>query len=474
MEKLFFKDNLHSAIHLALRSWSTIDGSPESFLDFLLLVQQQRAQLGNTADNPSLLRLATNQILLDAITLLDTQDQTSARILKLRFPDNNKIMTVAHKLNIGENTVSRLQATAIDRLAEIIYQRELNCRQEQSQMIETLLPPASYSCLFGVEEAKKQLGVQLLRPQAPWVTAIVGLGGIGKTALADSVTRHVIQSFYFENVFWVRTDQSATMSGYTNAPQLTYEHLMTQIGQFLFEDVHQMSPEKRFIQVRQALKAKPYLIVIDNLETETDTAYLLARLNDLANPSKILITTRTRPAEQATVYSYSLDELSQADAISFIKYHGQDIGVQILRTATEEEVVSIYNLIGGNPLALKLVVSLLDVLPLPQILEDLPRGRGEPIEKMYKRIYLQTWQVLSPNAQTLLQAMPLVAEAGALPDYLLVMSGLTETQFWPAIQELRNRSLLEIRGNMREKRYGIHRLTETFLRTEIIHWPETQ
>ena len=36
---------------------------------------------------------------------------------------------------------------------------------------------------------------------------------------------------------------------------------------------------------------------------------------------------------------------------------------------------------------------------------------------------------------------------------------------------LRNRSLLEVRGTIQAKRYGIHRLTETFLRTEIIHWP---
>ncbi len=74
--------------------------------------------------------------------------------------------------------------------------------------------------------------------------------------------------------------------------------------------------------------------------------------------------------------------------------------------------------------------------------------------------------------QALLQAMPLVSGAGATADYLQEISGLSAGQLWPAIQELRKRSLLEVRGDIREKRYGIHRLTETFLRTEIIHWPE--
>jgi hypothetical protein len=54
------------------------------------------------------------------------------------------------------------------------------------------------------------------------------------------------------------------------------------------------------------------------------------------------------------------------------------------------------------------------------------------------------------------------------------ITGLTEAELWPALQELRNRSLLEAQGTVQAKRYGIHRLTETFLQTEIIHWPMEQ
>lgn len=68
--------------------------------------------------------------------------------------------------------------------------------------------------------------------------------------------------------------------------------------------------------------------------------------------------------------------------------------------------------------------------------------------------------------------MPLVSETGATLDYLQALSGLGEEQLWPALHELRQRSLLEVRGSLHEKRYGIHRLTDSFLRTEIVHWPE--
>lgn len=68
--------------------------------------------------------------------------------------------------------------------------------------------------------------------------------------------------------------------------------------------------------------------------------------------------------------------------------------------------------------------------------------------------------------------MPLAAGVGVKPEQMQAMSGLAEQQLWPAITELVNRSLLEVRGTTWERRYGIHRLTESFLRTEIIHWPD--
>ncbi|MEZ4645485.1 MAG: hypothetical protein R3E31_22590 [Chloroflexota bacterium] len=86
-------------------------------------------------------------------------------------------------------------------------------------------------------------------------------------------------------------------------------------------------------------------------------------------------------------------------------------------------------------------------------------------------IYWQTWRTLSPQAQALLQAMPLLSEMGGSTEYLQTISGLTETEIWPALQELRSRSLLEVHGSLQQRRYGIHRLTETFLQTEIINWP---
>jgi hypothetical protein len=225
-------------------------------------------------------------------------------------------------------------------------------------------------------------------------------------------------------------------------------------------------------RLRQELKKRPHLIVIDNLEDEETTALILKQVQEFTEPSKFLITSRARPTYSPAVHFLSLEELPLADASDLLRHHAKTIGLNELSQSNGDEIEAVYALTGGNPLALKLVVSLAAVLPFPQILDDLTKNHAGPIEEMYRFIYLESWRLLSAEAQALLQAMPLVAGAGAKPEQMLAISQLSSDDFWPAVTELVARSLLEVRGTIHERRYGIHRLTDTFLRTEIIYWPE--
>ena len=460
-------DQFQKAIHQAMRAWHTIGGSPESLLSDLLLVQQKTPAAQET--NPASQRLAANQVLLAGMEELAAHDEMAERVLQLRFPDNCSLLMVANRLNVSEHTVSRLQKAALQRLAEIIFSQEAKARDINAQSIEVHLPPASYTQLFGVTTMQQELNHLLQQPDGPWVIAIVGLGGVGKTALADSVTRQMIRQFCFDDVIWLRI-APMTMSGLSASPELTFDHLVVELFERFWPGTTQ-SPDKRLAHVRQHLQSRPYLIVIDNIESETDTSYLLERLNGLANPSKFLLTSRTRPHQAAMAYSFTVEELSFSDAVALMDAHAQEVGIRAFGSAEAVDYEDIYAKTGGNPLALKLVVSLLDLLPLSQVLGGLAVGQAGAIEAMYRYIYWQTWQTLSENGRTLLLTMPLVAESGGTPDYLKTLSNLDDAQLWPAVHELRSRSLLEVRGTLKDKRYGIHRLTETFLQTEIIHWP---
>ncbi len=470
-----FQD-LRSKIHEALRAWQNFNSTPGTLLSSLLIVQEAQQSLNNP--DPVALRLATNNVLHHHIKELARRNQQAADILTMRFIDGEKIITVANKLNLTEDKVKKQQAAAIDSLTELIRAAEAALRQTRAHSIELTLNPPSYTRLFGVDENRELLVDKLLQEGPPWLLAIVGLGGIGKTSLADQSIRQVIRHFHYDRTIWLRID--APIVGYERgdntlaAPfQATLNKLMLQLSLHVCPHLPpEIPPEERNLQVRQTLKAIPHLIVIDNLEFEADSAYLLPLLSDLANPSKFLLTTRTYAPGQTGVFNLLLKELPVEDAADFIRYHAQNINFAELAEANQEQIQSIYDVVGGNPLAIKLVVSLAVVHPLPAVLADLVATQAESIERMYTHIYWHAWQTLSRSARALLEAMPLVAGMGGTLEHIMAISDLSQKEVLLAISELVNRSLLETSGSLADRRYSIHRLTETFLRTEIIHWPE--
>lgn len=459
------RDELHTSIQAALHAWRDLAGAPASLLEELQLVQVERESMSSS---PTTRRLATNQVLMKGMETLKQQNPLGAEILSLRFMDEDTVLMVGRKLDLSEDQVKRRQREAIDDLADVIWEQETAVRRQRAHQLQAQLMPADYTHLFGIEASGQQLLACLQQPESPWVIAIVGIGGIGKTAVADHVARQIIPHFIYDEVIWLQVDPA-----HPHPPGELCEKLLAQLAE---KTCPHLSPQadraRRHSQLRQTLKSSPYLIVIDNLEAEADVAFMVDVLNDLANPTKFLLTSRVRPPVSASVFSLVLAQLSLADAVTLMRHQAQTVGLPDLAAASPGELQRIYEVTGGNPLAIKLVVGLTAVYPLPHILADLKEARSREVEQLYRRIYWQAWHSLSPHSQKLLEMMPMTTGMGATPEQLQAMSGLEETQLWSAIGELVNRSLLELRGTTWERRYTIHRLTESFLYTEIIHWPE--
>ncbi len=457
-------DAIHRAVHAVLQSWISKSEHPATLLDDFLLVKE------NPAGTPG--GKAADGVVLAALDILGQQDKAAAKLLRWRFIDNETRERVANRVNTSSHTVSRHQYNAIGQLALIVQAQETALREERRAKIEAHLPPSTYSRLFGTAEMLQMLKDSLLGEDDPAVVVVVGIGGIGKSSLADAITRQIIKHFHFDGIHWLRFE-ALTMSGEALSHELVLDWLLGTLAKRLDIQPLPVTPEDRLARVRQRLKADRHFVVVDNLERTADTEFLLQQLSGLAGPSKFLLTSRSNPRSQTAARRFVLPELSEDSAVNLMRHHAAELGITALAEADQTPLQQIYSVTGGNPLALKLVVSLLDLLPLSQILEDLAQSRSGPIEGLYRHIYRQNWQTLSQPARDLLQAMPLVAEAGGAPDYLQAISGLEGDTFWGALHELHARSLLEVRGTLDEKRYGIHRLTETFVRQEIVGWPES-
>ncbi|MCB0213076.1 MAG: hypothetical protein KDJ52_27280 [Anaerolineae bacterium] len=461
-----FLSKLQTDIHSALKSWhdSQIVSSP---LNYLQLYRQ--ATVGDSMS----IRRATNEILLDALEILAFEHEDSANLLRYHFLDGMLMHAIANRLNVGQSTAYRKQQEALYQLALIIQTKEEQARIDYQTRLEKRLRLPSQPRLFGVDARLNKLLEELIAPATSWLISIEGMGGIGKTALVNAVIRRpeLITEFY--DVAWVSAKRRAFFPGMglenENSPALTVETLIdTLLEQFEQTAVLTQSPKAKRIALIQLLKQAPYLVVIDNLETLVDYQTLLPVLWEVANPSKVILTSRHSLRAYPDVSCITLNPLGQADTFSLIRYEATMRGLPMLANATDADLERIYQVVGGNPLALKLVAGQTAFLPLSQVLDNLKEARGKNITELYTYIYWQDWDMLADTAQQTLLVMPL-AQEGDLRQ-LLALSQLEPHELHDALQQLATLSLVQVEGDLEHRRYSIHRLTETFLLNEAIRW----
>ncbi|MCB8980675.1 MAG: hypothetical protein H6657_24965 [Ardenticatenaceae bacterium] len=457
---------LKSDVHAALKHWHSVDDKSKHLLSNLLLVQNKRRSLG--PPTPSALRLATNKVLLEGLEQLENQHPQAAAILQKRFLDQKNILKVSQQLHLTVDQVKHHQRDALLQLANILYAQEVKVREVFITSQESQLEARSYTKLFGVDGLSEKLLTLLSAAQSPWVITLSGIGGIGKTSLANHTVRQSIRCLNYEEVIWLKIANQGKKSAPPLArPEHTFHQIINNLSKRLLPALPgDLAWEDRVQQLQQLLKNQSFLIVIDNLELRADTTFLLAELVAMAQPSRFLLTSRIPPADHAGSLTIYLPELSEADSIALIRHYAGEIGFTEAAAANQEELLPIYQLVGGNPFALKQLVNLAKFRPLPGLLASLkkhPLGDGEEI---YRHILKETWLTLSDEAKAVLAIMPLAAEGGMDPEQILELSGLPQEHLWPAINELIGRSLLEVKtSNIWDRFYGIHRLTELFIRS---------
>ncbi|MEM7336752.1 MAG: tetratricopeptide repeat protein, partial [Chloroflexota bacterium] len=327
--------------------------------------------------------------------------------------------------------------------------------------------------LFGIEENKQTVVEVLNNPNRPWLLSIEGIGGQGKTTLANEIIHHFIQSIRFEDIGWISAKQEEFVTGYgiksTNNPALTavslIDSLLAQLADSPYSLTNEIEKKNTLLRI---LKEKKCLIVIDNLETIDDYLSLLPILRQLSNPSKFIITSRMSLKNEGDVFCLSLSELDEETTLEFLIYEAQLQNIPPLLQANRMVLQKIYRTTGGNPLAIKLVIGQSNFLPLEQILNNLHQAQEVHVEQLYNYIYWQAWQMLDENGRKLFMSLPIVPNGSF--EQLQIASNLSNFELQQSLATLQRLSLVKVKGTVSDPRYNIHRLTESFLMKEVIRW----
>ncbi len=283
-----------------------------------------------------------------------------------------------------------------------------------------------------------------------WVVSVLGLGGIGKSALAVSLMHQVAPHF-----------EVVVFRSLRDAPECSalLEDCLQVLAPQPLREVP-TSLERRLGLLLEYLRTERVLLVLDNLEVlleegegtgrmragYEDYARLLRQVAQTKHQSCLLLTSREKPRDlvalegsRTPVRSLRLDGLDARGSEQLLLE--KDLAGDALDRA---RLIERY---GGNPLALKIVAQTIVELFNGEIAPFLEEG--EVIFGGVRELLAEQFDRLSATEQTVLLWLAILREPVSIDELLSVLgTPLPRMQVLEAVEALRRRSLLE-RGKLR-------------------------
>ncbi len=345
-------------------------------------------------------------------------------------------------------------------------------------------PPLGHRILFGRDTEVEGILERLEREQRSRnIISISGLGGIGKTALAEEITRRVREAASFSHVIWETAkeeyfDGTEVVRRYSGPP-VTIEGLLAVIAHKLgfAESLHKKdtTAEKIYL-AQQHLKRERCLLVLDNLETISDYRQLVSDLTALFKHSQAILTSRFSLAAYDAIRDWHLKALPLDASLDLLRHELEERSPLTDVEVDDDDLKRIHEATGGLPLAMKLIIGriLSTAAPLDYLLRQFRDVDWEDDDSIYRDfysfIYWDIWRTLSPSAKILLIKIGSKVPAGEPSEStdLQRISEQPDAIFHKAMEELIRASLVEyLRDSESEpgqdRRYELHPLTRHFV-----------
>jgi tetratricopeptide (TPR) repeat protein/tRNA A-37 threonylcarbamoyl transferase component Bud32 len=283
---------------------------------------------------------------------------------------------------------------------------------------------------------------------APTLISLVGMGGLGKTALALSIAHEMTTDDTFpDGVLWIDGREHTTLGA-----------ILVELADLLDLDLGQGTLSQQRRAVRFRLADRKALVIMDNLETVEDAQDVARFLQAL--PCAVLVTGRTRPPGAEVI---ELTPLPAEDAVQLFQATSGMTAEQV-----DEDTADLCALdLEGHPLAIEVVGALaaagLDTAELRAYLREMPLDvLGETAAEAGRSVVdaLQlSYQRLSPLAQTMLARISIFPTDFDLASLAVLSPEHSRLHQVKGLRELMDRSLLT---QVARQRYRLHPVTRQF------------
>ncbi|GCA88469.1 NB-ARC domain-containing protein [Microcystis aeruginosa] len=185
------------------------------------------------------------------------------------------------------------------------------------------------------------------------ISAIYGLGGIGKSTLAAALAQEKeVQAFFPDGIFWATLGQQPDI--------LSFLHGWIQaLGDYNFKPT---GIDAASLHLRTLLADKKALLVVDDLWNVEDIDPFIVAVNQC----KLLVTTREVPVKGAI--RYDLDVMTESQSLALLTgYLKHELTLE-----DQKQAKILAKIVGYLPLALELTAAQIeDGIPWAELIEDL-------------------------------------------------------------------------------------------------------